>query len=423
MTKPVPPHLLSSFQAPSSEERDGTREGSSDGAVPAIVPLPLPLVAFLEASARSEGPPPDDFWQWLSGLDIALQEWRTYPLHQAESLYLEQAFEHLLKLRTQIEGAELAAATESGFRLFRSLDRFQRQRESNRQSRLPAVNDLVIRGLSLLEGQSHDPAILAAAQPPAVAEINDLVELYKSLENSLPEEVRDAFLHGIEKATDGLKGVSSSDPHQLRASLVALCQGAELLFTMREWQIMGEVERCGPVPLIGSFLRETVETGELPEDAAAQWDENLYPAFEQFWSTLRENLMVKAHARQSLRDGIDAEVEILQDLPDMSPDEIADCLTSLEGQFQALGQERLDLSPLAAQPLRWKSDLLLAVVAGGIPTFTLEQNIEQLSESGETVLADALATYLQTDDREPLLLALEGLLRAGTSSAIDGWMG
>ena len=397
-------------------------ESSPDWPTPTIVPLPPQLVVLLDEAALGDGDVAPVL-AWLENFESELAGLRGYTLHPAEEKCLQQAADGLEAVRARLQEGDLVGACEGAFGLFKAMARFSQQRASNQQSPLPALNDLLMRGMSVLQGRASGTDVLESARAAAIDEVDGLVRTYQFLEESLPPEVQAAILQGIESVGEGFAKLQSTDDSQLSYALTSLKHGSELLSHLARWQMIRQAEQDGPVPLIGAFLRHVAAQGGPSYEEGELWAAELYPQFCEFWNQTYDRTLLPSAVRQPLYAAIDAEIESLAGLNSFSSEELAQSVARTEELFTAFVSDRLDLSPLAQHPERWKADLILAVMGDGVPRFLLENNSQELAERGETVLAEAIRAYLETGQRDGLVQALEAQLSAEPSATLDAWAG
>lgn len=379
---------------------------------PVIVPLPHHVVDIFEL-AWENNLDMETFHLWLADFRAALSEKSTYLLHQAEERALLEANEKCHLMTRALESGEIEEAIEEALLLFRSLNVFEMMRAGNRQCELGAVNELLLAGLSNLEGRAESEIVLGKVDM-AAQELDQMVELYKLGEEHLPSEVKAAFLVGIQRSGDGLQKVRAwveLDESQKRATLHSLANGAGLLAQLESWKKQSDLECLGAVPVVGERVQSMLlrmEQGQaLPEEDLSAWEQSDYPSLLEFWESTRGSILVATKYRVTLLAQVNQELERLQTLSELPMVQQRISLSNLDRSFEQLAERHLDLSSLDDHPYRWRADLFLSILAGGIPTFYLWKTVERFVEQGDTECAEALKEYLESGDGGALISLLE----------------
>lgn len=395
----------------------GSSTAVEESPFPTIVALPSELVQLLDEAAQGERRD-EDFQQWTEALAHQLDILGLYTLHDAESKCVDEAKERLSNLSQSFSTGDLHSAVEHALLLFRSITRFEIQRKQNRQSQLDGVNEVLISGISVLQGRA-DPELLARFLPGLVEDIDRMVELFKQGEGHLPEEVKMAILTGLDRATKGVTSVQNLEPGdqaQLKKALTQVAEGAGLLEQLQTWKDEYDAEAGGAVPVAGltvqDLLTELSKKGQLSEKSLRFWSEVEHPKFYQFWLKSRGSLLIRTEVREPTIEKIDRVVETLSDLPSLSPGEQNRALLELDNLFVLVSNNQMPISKLERSPNRWIGDLCLAIAAGGIPLFYLDKTYHDNNDKPESQeLAKALDMYLETGDTDLVLTLLDDLLK------------
>ncbi|MCA9795497.1 MAG: hypothetical protein KC910_27000 [Candidatus Eremiobacteraeota bacterium] len=377
--------------------------GSQAPGDPQIAALPPALAQLLDGLAN--GRPANSWQDWKAQLERELAQ---FTLNEAEAERLRLALAQLELLDQSILGAQARPATEAAFILFRELNRFRGLRESNRQSSIEPLNQLLVAGLAVLGGRA-EVSLLDAFRDAAVTEVDRLVECFKAGESELPDEVRRAILTGIDRLGSGFAGLAGDD---LEAALRQLAQGGSLLAHLQNWEREVEQAQHGCVPVVGQHLQELLaqlEEGPADPQLLADWSQHHWPALAEFWKHNRDRLLVDLTGRGQLLPRIDQALERLGGLESAVPSAQVRLLEELEGLFAELAEHPLDLSPLDNNPHRWMGDLALAALADGVPAFHLAATAEALERDGISEFGQAFKDHLRGDSR-PLVDALEAYL-------------
>lgn len=368
---------------------------------PQIVPLPPALAQLLDELPNGPG----NWADWKTRLERELAQ---FTLNEAEAERLRLAQAQLETLDGHIQAGQARPAAEAAFILFRELHRFRGLRESNRQSSIEPLNQLLVAGLAVLQGRA-EPSLLTTFRAPALAEVDRLVECFKAGESELPEEVRRAILTGIDRLGSGFAALDGED---LQAALVGLAQGGSLLAHLQSWERELEQSLHGYVPVVGSQVQELLaelEQGPADPELLSDWTRHHWPALAAFWRTNRDRLLVNLTARGQLLPRLDQALERLRGLESAVPSAQARQLEELESLFAELAENALDLAPLDSNPHRWMGDLALAALADGVPAFHLAATAEALERDGISEFGQAFKDHLQGDSRG-LVDALEAYL-------------
>ena len=392
--------------------------GAADGArfdAPLIVPLPDDLVVLLQQAHQGQADLPA-FEQWLLGLREALHFKAQRLLHAGEEASLAEANAKSLELEAAFKGGEYVTAAEAAFLLFRSINRFEIQREKNRQSKLPQVNEFLLCALSHLEGRAEASLVLEALEG-AVSDIDRMVELSKLGESVLPEVVQQAFLRGIDRAANGVEAVRAwdlSDKEHLKKSISLIYDGAALLGTLQDWKEENDRASHGSVPLVGErvqrMLLQLSQAGFIKESTLNNWHNESFPQLLEFWRAHRATLLLKSHFRQQLIHDTDLLMEELSDLASLDSETQLRLLSGLDDLFNRMSIHRLELDKMSQDAKRWRADLMLAVLAGGVPNYYLNQTIEEMRTDGNLDTAQALESFMLEGDAAEIVLELERAL-------------
>ena len=394
----------------SGEPADGGRFDA-----PLIVPLPQDLVVMLEQAHQGQADQ-STFETWLLGLREVLRCKSQRLLHAGEEASLAEADAKSLELESTFKRGDYVAAAEAAFLLFRSINRFEIQREKNRQSKLDGVNEFLICALSHLEGRAEAPLVLEALEG-AVSDIDRMVELSKLGESVLPEVVKQAFLRGIDRAADGVEALRAwdlSDKEHLKKAIALIFDGASLLGTLQDWKDENDRASQGSVPFAGGtvqrMLLQITEKGFVKEGTLNTWHNESYPKLLDFWHANRATLLLKSHFRQQLIHDTDRLMAELADMASLDPGTQQRLLSGLEDLFHRMSIHRLELDKMSQDAKRWRADLILAVIAGGVPSYYLRQTIEEMRTDGNLDTAQALESFMLEGDAAEIVLELEGVL-------------
>jgi hypothetical protein len=382
---------------------------------PAIVALPRDVVAFLDEAAQ--GTLDKELWlQWLGGLRGRISQLNLYPLHGAEQKCLHEALAKLEDVQAHTLAGDAAQATEDALVLFRAMTRFEIQREKNRQSQLNGVNEFLISGLSFLEGNASTEVVMQVL-PFAISDLDHMVELFKLGESHLPEEVKIAFLTGIERCSQGvglMKSWDRQDRTQLRTALAHVTDGAGLLATLQTWKKESDQAAAGSLPVLGdvvqALLSQLTSKGRIDDSWLNQWHDEFFPQLMEFWIEARGSLLISTAVREPLIAQLDGVIDQLDSLEELQPDIQQRLLRELDSLFLTVSSNQMELSKLERSPQRWVGDLMIAIAAGGIPLFYLERTLQELASEGSEELVKAIQLYLETGDTDLILTVLEGEL-------------
>lgn len=386
-------------------------ENSHPVDVAEIVALPRDLVILLERAVAGENIRHEatEFCQKIHDMIASRSQ---YLLHEAESRALERAQDRLQELESHLLLSSWESSTESALLLFREIHRFERMRENNRQNPLDGINELLVWGLACLHGKANS-ALLTPLLSLAAADVDELVELYKHAEQHLPKEVQAVFLLGVEKTTLGFSSLQQCGRAE-NESLQLLADGAGLLAQLKKWKDDTEAELSGAVPLVGErvqrMLGQLENSGHIKPKTLDIFLEKDLPTLVDFWLTYRPGLVLSSRHRHRLFHEVEETLGQIQALSEAPASVQHSLLNRLEELFSSLSQFRLDLSKLHQKPARWRADLILAVLAGGIPSFYLEATEHDLREQQQEELALALEAFRVEEDPDRLLALLESEL-------------
>lgn len=376
-----------------------------------IVALPRELVMLLEEASQGADIL-DGSATLCQRLKEAIQARSRYLLHEAESKALDLALQAVEEFSEALRAGRLSQATETALVLYRELHWFEQMREQNRQNPLPGLNELLIWGLSSLHGRA-DPELLLPLLSTAAADVDAMVELYKIAEEHLPTEIRSVFLLGVERVTQGFSSLQQAQTVE-PGSLQSIASGADLLAQLQKWKEDTEAVGSGSVPIAGERVQRMVEqlesSGQIKERTFALWRGKDYPALLRFWLDSRAGLLVSTRHRGRLKHEIEQALEQCQELGELTSEHQRALLVRLDALFAELSAHKLDLASLKLNSRRWKADLILAVVAGGIPPFYLAETERTLREQQQEELALALESFRLEEDPEHLIGLLEAEL-------------
>jgi hypothetical protein len=394
-------------------------EGRTDSVnSPLFVALPAELIAFLEQAAEDRLDS-ESFQTWYLELHELMTEKARYILHSAAEDSFNEALLQWDLLGQHLTQVDVGQAVEASLLLFRSLHRLEMMSEANRQSSLPGVNRLLLCALSYVEGRV-DAATVADLVDGAVSDLDRLVELYQGEEDHLPEAVKDACLLGIERsgaAIAAFREWDHSDLRVLKTALEGLTDGARLLGSLQTLKDQSDAEAVGSIPLVGEvvhrMLGQLERAGTLTESALDSWSSRDFGQLTHFWDEAKTGLLLSSRHRRSLIHEIDSQLTLLSDLRALPPAAQRSALGQLDDLFSRLAHYQLDIKRLDGHPERWRGDLILAILAKGIPDFYLRTAVNDLNQRGDIELAEGIKSYLSTGQED----ALVGLLERELSGA------
>jgi hypothetical protein len=391
-------------------------------AVPSTIPLPNKLVKILEAKSRHDGRlPPESLAQW-SLLQNALKETIETNLSYSSHTELESqataSQEILQRLNSTLTEGTFDQATTEAFQLYHSLAQYGALRKELRVTTLIQNDKLIHACKACQDGRLAFPEVIAIL-PSALEEIDVLVGYFKRATESLPENVNQGLLKGIQSCQVGfstLQNMASLDslgPEQtntLKNAATNLRNGSLILQELQSWGVEIAEEESSAVPAVGDFVgllrAQLAEQGRISDEALAEWVDKAFWDLQERWSDDRHDFFMTRPKKDKLVGSIDALMLRLRDLHEYSPKEQDEMLYLLEVKFEEVERCGFKLEELREHTLGWLADYLVAVLSQGVPRPHIESQIERFMGTDYDEYGRLLQSYLAENDRDYILDAL-----------------
>jgi hypothetical protein len=239
-----------------------------------IVHLPSGWVSFLNELAFFRSPTEESRAEFVQGLEDA-RAWHTfesgYWVSEAEQQQLENLRFVLDELVGGLREPDLQYLLPRAFQVVQLMEAIQAGREKASYSPDPLVNDLVLAGVCVLQGQGEERA-LAERIPRFEKWLGKLEEGYQAVQSTLPEQVCQDLEVGFRHVNQALDELPSKD------ALGRLVDATNLLGVLVEWrqqsrQSMAQKYQRWFVPLVGPSLEECFELmqAQKPAQRARLW--------------------------------------------------------------------------------------------------------------------------------------------------------
>jgi len=382
-----------------------------------IHPLPPKLVLVLEEKHRSGGklgPKGGKLWpELMPQLLETYFKFRALASHDRLEEIAHEIGETLDRIQKTIERPECSDQfTADCFRVYALMDEYVKTRGRLNVTRLPAVDVLIHAIRAHLKGNLHRVPLEAYAGETRLL-IDDLVQLYKTASENFDEPTRQAFLKGIDSFTLAYEQLKSEDPEVLKQAIPNLKNGAELLHHLALWRDEFEKSEASAVPVVGPFvqsmLTELRECARLKPETLQLWVEEKFWDLQERWAKSRHDLFMPRPQKDGVVERIDSLMVNLSQLDQMEPRVQEQLLMNLEAQFEGLSRMGFDIEALKKHPDAWLVDLFVAVLAGGVPLFKIQELIEEFQGTYHQEYADLLKLFLAEKDRDYILDALAKL--------------
>jgi hypothetical protein len=393
--------------------------------VPSTIPLPLTLVTILEAKFSCNGAtPPERMNQWLElqrSLEESIETSRRFSSHEELESQAETSHETLKSLAIAIRDGTFDEATTQAFKLYHSMATYGALRQAVQVTTL-VQTDKLIHACKACEDRRLPFTEAVLLLPSALEEIDVLVGYFKRATDSLPENVRQGLLKGIQSCQVGfsmLQGVPQQAPLEpgqldtLRNAAANLRNGALILQELQSWGIELAKEGSSAIPAVGDFVHrlrsELGDHGQIPNELLVEWADNAFWNLQERWSEDRHDFFMQRAKKDQLVGSIDALLFRLKTLQDYSAKEQDEMLYLLELKFEEVEREGFDLEELRAHPLGWFADYLVAILSKGVPRPHIQSQLEDFLDTDYDIYGRFLQSYLAEDDRDYLLDAFTQL--------------
>lgn len=395
--------------------------------LPSTIPLPVELVKILEAKHRGDGKvSPDQLSRWLalhSSLKETIETNRKYSSHPELESQANASQDILQSLNSALTGGTFDDALTEAFRLYHSLALYGALRKELRVTTLVQTDKLIHACKACEEGRLPLPEAIAIL-PSALEELDVLVGYFKGATDSLPHEVNQGLLKGIQSCQAGLSALqnmasvdSPGDEHKelLKSAATNLRNGAVILQELQSWGVELATEQASAVPAAGDFVQllrsQIAEQGRIEDDQLAEWVDKAFWDLQERWSEDRHDFFMPRPKKDRLVGDIDALMLRLKDLHEYHPREQDEMLYLLEVKFEEVARSAFQIEELRAHTLGWLADYLVAVLAEGVPRPHIESQIHDFLGTDFNEYGRLLQSYLAEDDRDYLLDALALLER------------
>lgn len=379
-----------------------------------IFPLPPILVTLLEEKHKlggKLGPKGVKIWTELMPsllkAHFSFRMLASHPKLHEIALEIADTLDRLQKTVTVPEKSE--EFTADCFRVYRLMDSYVQTRAQLHASKLPPVDRLIHAIQAHLLGNLHGQAVHLYVGDAREA-VDELVGLYKQASHTLEEPTRQAFLMGIDSFSQAFQELKEPTPDNLKAALANLKNGSALLEHLAKWRDDFEKSEISPVPEVGDRVREMLadlqQNGRINPQALEEWVEQYFWDLQERWAKSRHDLFMPRAQKDLIVERLDSLMLNLRDLDQMAPRIQEQLLRNLEVQYESLSRAGFKVDELRKHPLNWLVDLLLAVLAKGVPRFKILETIEQFRGTDFHDYADWLERYLREDDRDYILDAL-----------------
>ena len=210
--------------------------------------------------------------------------------------------------------------------------------------------------------------------------------------------------------------MNTRDESQLADAAANMANAGSILEHLDKWQREFEMESSCEVPVVGREVQELMmelqSNGALSLESVDLWYNELAPKIQEFWGPARHDFFMSRTFKDKLVGRIDTLLYELQELEEMTPQEQFDNLRALADAFAEVPARTYQRESFEHHPQPWLFDTFVAVLAKGVPRFQIDWIIEDMNQSTDTYeLGRCLTQYLNTDDRDFLLDALDHMQR------------
>ena len=380
-----------------------------------VVALPPLLVEILEAKHVGESVLTSSqavqWWPLSNSLEATIEDMRRFSSHDALDREVEIAAQSLMVLQEAIVASPWTEEfQEACYRLYRAMANYGEIRKE--LTACPVLQfDTLIHALQAHLRGRLSLAVARQFQPPAIARMEELVSLYKRAEDSLPVEIRQGLLSGIDLCSQALASLAGEDPGTLTEACALLRDGGTLLAHLQNWKAAAESEGASAIPLVGEqvtqMLADLESSGQLDDEVLELWTEDWFWQLQESWAQARHDFFMPRAKKDQLVGRLDALMVELRDLVEKPPRLQLELLLSAERHFEEIAISGFNLEFLAQHRSAWMADVFLAVLAGGVPSYQALEFRDSLLSSSEHQYGQLLASYLEGKDRDFLLDALE----------------
>ena len=299
--------------------------------------------------------------------------------------------------------------TADCFKLYSRLNHYVQVRSSLAVTRLPALDALFHAVQAHLRGNLPEPS-LAFFEQRARASVDDLLKVYKDVAPTLEEEGRQALLKGFASLTQAAVEIKVREPESLKKASINLRNGAILIEHLAKWRADYQHSEAPVIPVVGEFVQEMLTQlkaqGKLSPETLSLWSEEKFWDLQEHWAAARHDFFMSRPQKDKFVTRLDSLMLNLRDLHQVDPPVQEQLLVSLESHYAAQLGLGFEVEELRKYPSPWLVDLLLAVLAKGVPRFKITEVIEQLQGTEYNDFAHLLDRFLKEDDRDYLLDAL-----------------
>lgn len=381
--------------------------------------LPSSLVALLEEKNKLKGrlgPKGTEIWRDLMPSLLRMHfNLRVSASHEdLEKIGLELADTLDFLQKNILIPESHKEFTAHCFRAYALMDRYLKVRTKLNTSRVPAVDRLIHAIQAHLRNNLHVQALDAYAGEAKQA-VDKLVELFKQVAPNLDEPAKKGLLMGIDSFTQAYKELKDKEPQSLKNAVVNLRNGAVLLEHLAVWKEEIEAETRSPVPVVGDdvtmMLNQLAQQGHIEQNRLLDWVENRFWDLQENWAKARHDMFMPREQKDLIVGRLDQLMLSLKDLDQHAPRVQEQLLHNLIAQYDALSTCGFRVEELKEHPSPWLVDLIVAILAKGVPKYKILETIEDFKDSDYHVYAVLLQKYLDEGDRDYLLDALSEIER------------
>ena len=385
---------------------------------PYVVPLPPEIVALLESKHKG-APNLTQSASWIalkSHLTQTTERMKRWASHEGLDPVVAGAEEQLTKFEEGLGGqVNLEELTQSAYRLFGALNEYARLRSTLRTCQIPEIDEAVQALHAVKRGRLGWDEV-EPVKERLIARVDHLVVLFKDGSGHLPEEIQQALLKGFASMNTAVAQMNTRDESQLADAAANMANAGSILEHLDKWQREFEMESSCEVPVVGREVQELMmelqSNGALSLESVDLWYNELAPKIQEFWGPARHDFFMSRTFKDKLVGRIDTLLYELQELEEMTPQEQFDNLRALADAFAEVPARTYQRESFEHHPQPWLFDTFVAVLAKGVPRFQIDWIIEDMNQSTDTYeLGRCLTQYLNTDDRDFLLDALDHMQR------------